>query len=104
MQHLLVLVVVLFMLATPGWAGIDEGWAAYARGDYAVALREFLPLAQQGNATAQSFLGAMYSAGRGVLQDDTVAMQWYHRAAEQGVVDLARGDVLAGEGPAHLEQ
>ena len=65
MQHLLVLVVVLFMLATPGWAGIDEGWAAYARGDYAVALREFLPLAQQGNATAQSFLGAMYSAGRG---------------------------------------
>ena len=49
-------------LASPARAGFDEGVAAYNRGDYAAALREFLPLAQQGNADAQTNLGVMYDA------------------------------------------
>ncbi len=31
-------------LTAPAWAGFDEGLAAYNRGDYATALREFRPL------------------------------------------------------------
>lgn len=84
MQHFLVLVMVLLMLATPSWAGVDEGRAAYLRGDYAAALREILPLAQQGNATAQSFLGEMYSEGHGVPQDYAKAAHWYLQSAMQG--------------------
>jgi TPR repeat protein len=36
------------------------------RGDYATAFREWLPLAEQGDALAQQYLGNMYATGRGV--------------------------------------
>lgn len=65
-------------------ADFDEGVAAYEKGDYATALREWQPLAEQGNAFAQFNLGAMYAKGQGVPQDDKAAAQWYRRAAEQG--------------------
>ena len=61
--------------------------AAYHRGDYATALREFRALAEQGSAKAQWGLGAMYILGRGVPQDDAEAVKWYRKAAEQGVAD-----------------
>ena len=68
----------------PAWAGWDEGVAAFNRGDYATALREWRPLAEQGNADAQYFLGLMYGEGQGVLQDYAMALQWWRKAAEQG--------------------
>ncbi len=40
--------------------------------------------AEQGNAGAQSNLGAMYQNGQGVPQDYAKALQWYRKAAEQG--------------------
>ncbi len=40
--------------------------AAFDRGDYATALREWRPLAEKGNAIAQSKLGFMYVFGEGV--------------------------------------
>ncbi len=69
----------------PAWAGFDEGVAAAKRGDYATALREWRPLAEQGNANAQFNLGLIYSKGRGVPQDYAEAARWYRRAADQGV-------------------
>ncbi len=71
-------------LTAPVWAGWDEGVAALQRGDYATAIRELRPLAEQGNARAQRALGFMYSNGRGVTQDYAEAMRWYRKAAEQG--------------------
>ena len=71
-------------LTTSAWAGFDEGWAAYQRGDYAIALEEFLPLANDGDARAQYYLGRMYYEGYGVPQDKAAAVKWYRRAAEQG--------------------
>lgn len=41
-------------------------------------------LANQGNATAQYDLGAMYSDGQGVRQDYAKAHDWYLKAASQG--------------------
>ncbi len=76
--------VLLVVLAAPAWAGFDEGVAAYNRGDYATALREFRPLAEQGDAVAQYNLGAMYDEGLGVPQDSVQAVKWYRKAAEQG--------------------
>ena len=65
-------------------ADFAEGFAAYERGDYAAALREWQPLAEQGDADAQYNLGVMHAEGKGVPRDDRMAAQWYRRAAEQG--------------------
>ncbi len=58
---LLALVVVL--VAAPAWADFQAGVEAHDRGDYATALTEFRPLAQQGVASAQFGLGFMYHQG-----------------------------------------
>ncbi len=71
-------------LTAPAWAGLKEGAAAQKRGDYATALRELRPLAEQGNAKAQYNLGVMYDKGRGVPQDYAKAVGWWRKAAEQG--------------------
>ena len=62
----------------------DKGAAAYDSGDYVTALQEFKPLAKQGNALAQTLLGAMYEHGLGVPQDHKEAVRLYGKAAEQG--------------------
>ena len=75
-------------------ADFQTGWQAYESGDYATALREFRPLAEQGIAEAQYNLGLMYAAGEGVPKDDAEAVKWFRKAAEQGVA-LAQHNVGA---------
>jgi len=65
-------------------AGYDEGLAAYNKKDYAAALREWRPLATQGDVSAQLALGVIYENGQGVPQDSKEAAKWYRLAAEQG--------------------
>jgi TPR repeat protein len=71
-------------LTTPAWAEFETGMDAYERGNYATALSEWRPLAEEGNAQAQLHLGLLYHQARGVLQDSTTARQWYEKAAAQG--------------------
>ncbi len=79
------LFLLLSLIPFPAWAvDFDKGWAAYNNGDYVTALKEWTPLAEQGDAYAQNNLGNMYADGRGVLQDDQTAVEWVTRAAEQG--------------------
>ncbi len=61
-----------------------DGAAAYNRGDYAVALRVFLPLADQGFSPAQGILGIMYEQGQGTPQDTAEAVKWLRLAANHG--------------------
>ncbi len=70
-------------LTAPAWAGFDEGAAAYYRGDYATAIREWRPLAEQGMADAQYNLGVMYKKGLGVPQDEAQAHMWLNLAASR---------------------
>ena len=87
MKRLLILPVLLLTLlvGTPAFsADFQKGVTAYESGDFATALREWTPLAEQGYATAQSNLGQMYRQGKGVPQDDKTAVKWYRLAAEQG--------------------
>jgi TPR repeat protein len=63
---------------------LEDGVGAYKRGDYTTALRILRPLANQGNAEAQFWLGAMYEHGRGVAHDYREARHWVRLAAEQG--------------------
>ncbi len=59
MKRLVLTIAILIGLAAPAWAGLVEGVAAYNRGDYATALREFRPLANHGDSLAQSYLGVV---------------------------------------------
>ena len=61
-----------------------KGFDAWDRGDFAIALREWTPLAEQGDAVAQYNLGQMYHNGDGVPQDYKTTVKWYTLAAEQG--------------------
>ena len=63
----------------------QTGLAAYRQGDYAAALREWQPVAEQGDANAQYNLGLLYALGQGVPQDFKRAAEWYEKAARQGV-------------------
>ena len=65
-------------------ADFQKGLTAYESGDYATALREWEPLAEQGNVPLQFILGLMYRKGQGVPQDPKSAVRWYKLAAEQG--------------------
>ena len=62
----------------------NRGVAAAQRGDYETAIREWRPLARQGNAEAQNMLGFMYQEGTGVPKNAKTAVKWYRLAAEQG--------------------
>jgi TPR repeat protein len=78
-------IIVLLGSAGISWsADFLKGLVAAQRGDFATALREWTPLAEQGDAFAQTNLGLMYSKGKGVPQDYKTAVKWYRLAAEQG--------------------
>ncbi|MBK5281396.1 MAG: sel1 repeat family protein [Nitrospiraceae bacterium] len=71
-------------LAVSAWADFQAGLDAYNRGNYATALREWRPLAEQGDASAQFQIGLLYDNGDGVPRDLASARQWYEKAAAQG--------------------
>ena len=64
--------------------GFQKGLAAAESGDYATALKEWMPLAEQGYGSAQFNLGIMYKNGQGVLQNDKTAVKWWTLSANQG--------------------
>jgi uncharacterized protein len=69
----------------PALAGpMEDADAAWKRQDYPTAVQLLRPLAEQGKASAQHFLGKMYEAGQGVPQSYVEAAKWYRLAAEQG--------------------
>ncbi|MCZ6780964.1 MAG: hypothetical protein O7C73_04905 [Nitrospirae bacterium] len=53
----------IVVTASQAWADFNAGVEAYHQGDYATALTEFRPLAQQGHVLAQFNLGQMYRKG-----------------------------------------
>lgn len=65
---------------------LEEAEFAYERGEYTQAARLFGPLAEQGVASAQFYLGLMHEKGRGVRQDYPTALTWFRKAAAQGYV------------------
>ncbi len=81
------LVLSIVYLAIPAWADFQAGMDAYNRKDYATALSEWRPLAEQENAHAQFYLGVMYENGFGLPQDYVQAHMWYHLAVANGHKD-----------------
>ena len=78
---------ILCVLTTEGQAtadALEDAMRAFDRGDMSTAFHVFERLAEQGNATAQFYLGDMYDYGKGTHEDDAAAVRWYRMAAEQG--------------------
>ncbi len=99
MKRLVLTVAILIGLAAPAWADLKSGGDAYNRGDYAAAIREWTPFAEQGDVNAQYLLGFMYDNGQGVSQDYAEAAKWYRKAAEQGNAEAQNIlGVMYGEG------
>src|SRR5665213_4507977 len=63
---------------------LQDVQSAIQRKDYATALRIVRPLAQGGDAAAQTILGSMYALGYGVSRSSPEAVNWFRKAAEQG--------------------
>ena len=63
---------------------LAKGIATYKAGDYATALQELRPLAEQGDLWSQVGLADMYLRGNGVPQNYVEAEKWQRLAAEQG--------------------
>ena len=78
------LMLALSMLGPAQAASLGTGIAAYSHQNFNAAAAIFLPLGLKGDARAQSYLGYMYSTGRGVPQNYAAAAYWYRRAADQG--------------------
>ncbi len=78
------LVLPIVCLASPAWSDFQAGMDAHDRGDYATALSEWRPLAEQGHAKAQYNLGLLYANGQGMPQEYEQARQWWEKAAAQG--------------------
>ena len=57
----------------------------FAGSSYGQSFEKTKLLAEQGDATAQTNLGVMYSFGDGVPENDAEAVKWYRLAAEQGI-------------------
>ena len=85
-RMLTALVLSLSLLVASGGIGyaqdFQKGLEAAQKGDFATALREWQPLAEQGYAGAQYNLGLIYANGKGVTQDYKEAVKWYRKAAE----------------------
>lgn len=78
------IVVVLLCTTSLAYAGFDEGFDAYKKGNYAAALKEFKKAAEKGEASAQFNLGNMYGKGEGVPQDYKIAYILFNIAASKG--------------------
>ncbi len=87
MRRVVLGIAFIVMLGAQSQPGFQDGLLAYHRGDHAVAMEIWRPLAEGGNASAQYMVGYLYARGEGVVSNSGTAAKWYHRAADQGDPD-----------------
>ena len=76
-------VILVLAFAAPMAAGpLEDGYAAYTRGDFATAMQIMRPLADQGHVTAQTVVGLLYYFNYG--GDCVSAYMWFNLAAAHG--------------------
>ena len=88
MRRILFAVILVVACATVAAAdSFEDAVSAFQRGDSTLAARLFRPLAEQGDARAQFWLGVMYAKGQGVPQAFIRAHMWLNVAAAAQSVD-----------------
>ncbi len=79
------LAIVVFISLRVSGADFEAGKAAFAKGDYATAMTEWKPLAEQGLPFAAYNVALLYTKGQGVQKDPAEAAKWYRVAADKGI-------------------
>lgn len=74
----------LLAICSTTLAGTDNSAAVQTNPAHTIAVNDIQPLAEQGDANAQFFLGTMYRNGQNVPQDYAQAIAWYRKSAKQG--------------------
>ena len=87
MRRVFLGIALVMLLGAQSQPGFQDGLLAYHRGDHAVAMEIWRPLAERGDASAQYMVGYLYAQGEGVVSNSGTAAKWYHRAADQGDPD-----------------
>ena len=62
---------------------VEMGKLEFKAGNYKKSFQELLPVASEGDATAQYAVGYMYYYGFGVPQDADSGMFWMQKSADQ---------------------
>ena len=68
-------------------ASLDSAMALLGEGKRTEAAKLFQQLAEAGNPIAQYQLGMLYYIGKGVKEDEKVAVEWLSKSARQGNVE-----------------
>jgi len=76
-----------FALAAPH----DDAFKAYDAGDFEAAVNIWRPMAEDGDARAQYWIGKLYTRGAGVAKDFAQARKWIEAAARQGHTKAEHG-------------
>ena len=86
LKSIIATIILLLSIAGPVLAGpLEDGNAAYKRGDHATAMRILRPLAEQGDGMAETIVGNMYYNNFVDVPLDWVsAYMWYSLAAAHG--------------------
>lgn len=79
----------LALASTAALADVKAGVDAWSAGDYDTAVRDWMPLARQGDPDAQFNLAQAYKLGRGVPMDLDKAKTLYGQAAANGHIQAA---------------
>ena len=75
---------ILFALAGPAQANMDQARDLMEAGDFEAAREKLSLYARSGNAEAEELIGVIYALGLGVERDDARAFEWYLRASMKG--------------------
>ncbi len=87
MRRVFLGIVLVMLLGAQSQPGFQDGLLAYHRGDHAVAMGIWRPLAERGDAASQYMVGYLYAQGEGVVSSSKTAAKWYRKAADQGDPD-----------------
>ena len=86
---LAVIAALALLCGTVSASDIDDAIQSMRAGDFAEAYCILKPYAERGDAEAQYNIGWMYLNGYGLAMNDSLALEWWQRASDQGYTDAS---------------
>ena len=79
-----ILLIAFLAASLEAQAGLPEAIAAYKSKNYKLAVKQFVPLAENGDPVALFYIALMYDTAEGLEENYPQAMMLYRRAADAG--------------------
>ncbi len=87
-RNLLILLTLFsYMYSIHAATPYEEGWDHFSSGNYAIAKKIWLPLAEQGDADAALGLAIIYENGLQTERNQKASTRWYQVAADSGIAE-----------------